>query len=151
MPIPVDDSVCRFIRQEDWSAVLNKPKARLLKKPDLSVWHQGRLAEQGATLCDIQFDVLAGSGQLNLSVGDYLDIASRVSSRIAQTFQVRVEWRPDDQFVREPWRQWQHAHAQVEMVDTSWVNFPQEFRDLVIITALRKKVIVPPDLKANGL
>jgi hypothetical protein len=149
MPVPVDDSVCRFIRQKDWSTELNKPKARLFKQQDLSVWHTGRLAEQGATLDDLRIEDLAGSGQLNLTVGEYLDIASEVSSRIGQTLQVRVEWRPDDQFVKEPWRRWQNAHAQVEMTGASWEHFPPAFRDLAIITAQRKEVIIPPDLDAN--
>ena len=146
MPVPVDESVCRFIRRKDWSTALNQPKARLLKEPDLSVWHAGRLQEQGATLCDLRIESLAGSGQLNLTVGDYLDIANQVSSRIGKTLQIRVEWRPD---VKEPWRQWRNAHAQVEMVGSSWDRFPPAFRDLVVITAKRKKVIVPPDLDAD--
>ena len=149
MPVPVDDRVCRFIRQSDWSAKLNKPKAKLLKQRTLSVWHPDRLAEQGATLDDLRIESLAGSGQLNLTVRDYLDIASQISASVGQTLQVEVEWRPSDQFVKEPWRQWRNAHAQVEMIGTLWSNFPHVFRDLAIIAAMRKEVIVPPDLDAD--
>ena len=146
MPVPVEDSVCRFIRRCEWSTTLNKPKAKSLKQRDMSVWHEGRLAMQGAALSDLQIESLAGSGQLNLSVRDYLDIASLVSSAIGQTFQVLIEWRPDDQFVEEAWRRRRDAHAQVEMMGTSWKHFPPEFRDLVIITAQRKQVLIPPAL-----
>lgn len=149
MPVPVDDSVCRFIRKEDWSAILDKPKARSLKQRDMSVWHEDCLTQQGATLADLQIESLVGSGQLSLTVGEYLEIACRVSDCIGQPFRVQVEWRPDDQFVKEPWRQWRDAHVQVEVVGAFWKHFPPAFRDLLIITAQRKQAIIPPDLDPN--
>ena len=133
MPVPVGDSVCRFIRKTDWSTALNKPKAKSFKQRDMSVWHEGRLTAQGATLDDLQIGDFTGSGRLNLTVADYLDIASQVSSRTGRTFQVQVEWRPEDQYVKEPWRQWRDAHAQLEMLGTSLAHFPPEFRNLLII------------------
>lgn len=145
MPVPVNDTVCRFLRISDWSTELHKPKQKSFKKGDMSVWHEGRLANLGATLSDLQFESLAGSGQLTLTVRDYLEIASRVSKRTGQAFQVQVEWRPEDEFVPESWRPWRDAHAQVEVMRNSGGKFPPEFRDLVIITAQRKNAITAPE------
>ena len=145
MPVPLGDIVCRFIRPKDWSTCESKPKARSLKQRVLSVWHEERLEEQGAVLSDLCIDSLSGSGQLRLSVADYLDIADNVASRIEDPIYIQVEWKPDDDFVKEPWRPWRDAHAQVEMIGTSLTHFPTEFRKLVIITAQRKGSIVPPE------
>ena len=90
-------------------------------------------------------------GELSLTVGDYLDIASHVSSRIGETFQVQVEWRTEDQYVAEAWRQWRDAHAQVEMVESPPPKlFPSAFRELLIIQAQRKQAITPPDLGSDA-
>ena len=141
----MDDIVCRFIRHQDWSTALGKPKATLLKQLDLSVWHEECLHSQGATLSDLRIESLVGSGQLLLTVKDYFDIASEVSSRTGETFEIQVEWRSEDQYVLEPWREWRDAHVQVETVGNAWECFPPEFRNLVIIEARRKKTVVPPD------
>ena len=125
-------------------------KAGSLKLKDMSVWHEGTLADQGATLNDLKFDSLEGSGQFILTVQDYLDIANVVSSRINKQFQIQVEWRPEDKFVPEPWRQWRDAHAQVEALGDEWRFFPPEFRELVIIKAKRKGTVQAPDIYANG-
>ena len=151
MPVPVDDNVCRFIRKKDWSTELDKPKAKAFKQNAMSVWHEGRLEAQEATLDNLQIGELAGSGQLSLTVGDYLDIASRVSSRIGETFQIQVEWRPEDEYVAEAWRQWRDAHAQVETTEETPPPklFPSAFRELLIIQAQRKQAIIPPDLDSD--
>ena len=146
MPVSTDDSVCRFIRIPEWSTVLNAPKKASLKQGNMSVWHEGQLNTLGATLSDLQFGEFAGSGKLTLTVRDYLHIAGKVSHRTGQLFQVQVEWRSEDRFVGENWRQWRDAHAQVEMVGTTEKNFPPEFRDLVVIIAERKNAIVQPDI-----
>ena len=106
MSVPVDDSVCRFIRKTGSSTELDKPKARAFKQNSMSVWHEDRLKAQGATLDDLRIGELAGTGRLSLTVGDYLDIARNVSIRTKETFQIQVEWRPEDQYVKGPWRQW---------------------------------------------
>ena len=150
MPVPVGDSVCRFIRTTDWSTELDKPKAKAFKQNSMSVWHEDRLKAQGAALGDLQFGELAGSGQLSLTVGDYLDIAHKVSLRTGETFQIQVEWRTEDQYVAEAWRQWRDAHAQVEMVETPPPKlFPAAFRELLIIQAQRKQAIIPPVLDGD--
>ena len=149
MQVPLDDSVCRFIRRRDWSTTHDKPKARSLKYKQLSVWHEARLKSQGATLNDLQFGSLEGSGQINLSVRDYFDVAKKVSSRLIDPVRVQVKWRPDDQFVTADWRPWRYAHAQVELVGTIWEHFPPAFRDLLIIVAKRKQALVPPKIEAK--
>ena len=120
-----------------------------LKQSDMSVWDEDCLATLEATLGDLQFDQLEGSGKLKLAVQDYLDIATEVSSKMGQAFQIQVEWRSEDQFVTEPWRKWRDAHAQVEMPESPSNHFPPEFRNLVVIVAKRKEGITPPDAYAD--
>lgn len=151
MPVPVGDSVCRFIRKTDWSTELDKPKARAFKQNAMSVWHEGRLQAKGAVLDDLKIGELAGSGQLSLTVDDYLDIARKVSVRTKETFQIQVEWRSEDEYVAEAWRLWRDAHAQVETIEETPPPklFPSAFRELLIIQAQRKQAIIPPNLESD--
>ena len=146
MQVPSADSVCRFIRMKDWSTELEKPKARAFKQAPLSVWHEGRITEIGSTLEDLQFGEFVGSVQLSLTVADYLDVASQVSSCTGSPFDIEVVWRPEDEHVGEQWQQWRDAHAQVERVDSTERNFPRQFRNFLSILAQRKQATIPPDL-----
>ena len=103
----------------------------------------------GSTLNNLQFAHLSGSGQLKLTVQEYLAIATKVSSKIGQAFDLQVEWRPEDAFVTEAWRRWRDAHAQVEIIRGMSDHFPPAFRDLVIIMACKKQGITSPDISAN--
>ena len=150
MPVPPSYIVCRFIRKSEWSAETGMAKAKALKSKDMSVWHEETLINQGASLQTLQFGSLEGSGHFTLTVQEYLDIASAVAATINQPFQVQVEWRPEDDYVPEPWRPWREAHAQVEMLGEDWNAFPEAFRSLVIIKAQRKETAVPSDAFANG-
>ena len=98
----------------------------------MSVWHEDTLTKLGATLKDLQIERFEDSGQLNLTVQDYFTIAKEVSSTSEDTFQIQVEWRTEDRFVGEAWREWRDAHAQVEIVQGPGKNFPSAFRDLVL-------------------
>ena len=144
MPVPPNDMVCRFIRKTDWSKALGKPKNKLFKELDISVWHPSRLNAMGAAVADLQFGSLEGSGQLMLTVQDYVDIASTVASRIKEPFEVAIKWRPEDTHVEEAWRPWREAHAQIEISEGHWANFPLAFRDLVVIAATKRQSIIPP-------
>ena len=145
MPVPNDEIVCHFIEESDWSEVLKAPKAKSLKQKDMSVWHPGRLAAQGATLDDLRFREFTGAGKLMLTPDDYFAIAEKVASKTGTPFELQAEWRPEDEFVGPDWRAWRNAHAQVEMLDQSIKHFPQEFRALVGIIGMRKPSSVPPD------
>ena len=150
MPVPNDETVCHFIRPSDWSEPLKRPKAKSFKQKDLSVWHEGRLADQGATLDTLRFGEFTGAGKLRLTADDYLNIATKVALKTGSTFELRLEWRPEDEFVGPEFRQWRYAHVQVEMLDPSMKHFPSEFRELVGIMGMRKKgSVVPPDLYAQ--
>ena len=81
MPVPNDEIVCHFIKQSDWSEVSKAPKAKSLKQKDMSVWHPGRLATQGATLDNLRFREFAGAGKLMLTPSDYFAIAEKVASK----------------------------------------------------------------------
>ena len=144
MPVPPNDIVCKFVRKQDWSVELGQPKQQLFKGIDSSVWHQNRLEDMDATLADLQFGEFEGSGQLHLTVQEYLDIASKVASEIADPFGITVEWRSEDQYVVESWSKWREAHAQIEIAKGTWPNFPPAFRKLVIIFAVRKQTVKPP-------
>ena len=116
-PVPEDDIVCRFIRKQDWSFRDNRPKPGAFKQPALSVWHKDQLLAHGIPLEDLRIEHLANHGQALHTVGDYLKFAD-CSAQVAETpFGVRVEWRPEDEHVAEPWRRWRFAHAQVEAVE----------------------------------
>ena len=149
MPVPNKDIVCHFIRQSEWSEQIRRPKARSLRDNDLSAWHERQLAAQGATLDHLRFGEFAGAGKLKLTAGDYLEIAEKVALKTGATFQLQVEWRPEDEFVGEAWHQWRDAHVQVEMLDRTQKHFPSAFRDLVGIMGMRKEGSIPPDLYAE--
>ena len=141
MPVPEDDILCRFIRPKDWSRILNRPKPGAFKQAALSVWHDARLRERGFSLEDLRIDHLAGYGQSHHTAGDYIDCAREAAQRDGEPFQVQVEWRPEDQYVAEPWRHWRYAHVQVEAIEGP-AQFLPEFRRVL---AERARVVIPPD------
>ena len=115
-----------------------------MKDAKLSVWNNTELQTQGATLSDLQIDSWAGSGQLFLTAQDYQDIALEVSMRLNKPLTLQVVMRPEDQYVKPPWRQWRSAHVQVELDTDGLKHFPQQFRTLAIQTAKLKKAIISP-------
>lgn len=145
MPVPKDDIVCRFIRRKDWSRRDNRPKASAFKEVKshsaLSVWHKGRLLEQNVALEDLRIGRLEGWGQAHHTVDDYLQFAHDAEEKTGQPFEVEVEWRPENEYVTEPWRKWRYAHIQVKAIKGSG-KFPDEFRDKLAFNARTK---IPPD------
>ena len=123
MLVPSTHILCRFIRESEWSTETKMTKAKALKPKDMSVWHEGTLIAQKATLENLKFDSFKGAGQFTLTVQEYLDIAHGAASKLKRPFEVQVEWRPEDQYVPEPWRPWREAHAQVEMIEEEWKAF----------------------------
>ena len=130
MPVPEDDILCRFIRPRDWSRILNRPKPAAFKQAALSVWHEARLRERNVLLTDLLIEHLAGFGQAHHTAGDYHDCAREAARRDGEPFQVQVEWRPEDQYVAEPWREWNYAHVQVEATEGPQQFLP-EFRRIL--------------------
>ena len=141
MPVPPDDMLCRFIRPRDWSSTLNRPKPGAFKQAGLSVWHQDRLRERGIPLSDLLIEHLAGHGQAHHTAGDYAELAQEAERLEGQPFRVRVEWRPEDEYVAEPWRQWNYAHVQVE-TEAGPPNFLARYCRLLTLGA---RVVIPPD------
>ena len=141
MPVPEDDIVCRFIRPNDWSKRDQRPRPSAFKQAALSVWHRDRLRSRNAALEDLRIEQLSGYGQAHHTTGDYLAFADEAEEIEDQQFKVQVEWRPEDQHVDEPWRQWRYAHVQVEAVEGP-DKFLVEFRRLL---ALNSRVAIPPD------
>ena len=141
MPVPHDDIVCRFIRPQDWSRRDNRPRPGAFKQAGLSVWHQGRLCERNIALTALCILHLTGYGQALHAAGDYLAIARESALDTGLPFQVQVEWRPEDEYVAEPWREWRYAHVQVEATEGP-SNFLAEFRDRL---AHSTRAAVPPE------
>ena len=145
MPVPASDIVCRFINpdRETWNPRLNTPTQRAFKprrQEGLSVWHRKRLCERGIPLGNLLIENLVGYGQAHHTVGDYLALALQVAQDENEHFQVRVEWCPEDEYVRLPWRQWRYAHAEVEAI-VGPADFLREFRRKLAANA---RCIVPP-------
>ena len=141
MPVPDNDIVCRFVRRRDWNKRDNRPKTEAFKQAGLSVWHQERLREQDVSLRDLQIKHLSGCGQVHHKAEDYRRFADEAAQKDGVSFQVQVEWRPDDEYVAGPWRQWRYAHVQVEAT-VGPANFLLEFRRLM---AINTRNFRPPD------
>ena len=141
MPVPEDDVVCRFIRPSDWSTRDQRPRPGAFKQAGLSVWHRDRLSSRQVRLEDLRIEHLSGCGQAHHVVADYLEFAQEAARREETPFQVQVEWRPEDQYVAEPWRPWRDAHVQVEAVEGP-DQFLVEFRRML---ALNTRFSVAPD------
>ena len=112
MPLPPEDTVCRFIRDGEWSKREGRPRPGAFKQPGLSIWHSDRLQANGARLEDLQFGSLQGSGQALLTLEQILEAARCAERKKEGMLRVAVEWRPDT--VGEAWRQWSYAHAEME-------------------------------------
>ena len=135
MAVPHDDLLCRFVRPEDWSTREARPRPGAFKQPRLSVWHCNKLHRRGVQLDELRIEHLGGYGQAHHSAGDYVAYARQSS------LEVQVAWRPDDEYVAEPWRQWNYAHVQVEAT-----SGPEQFSPLyrrLLATSCRHSV--PPD------
>ena len=139
--MPNCDVLCRFIRPRDWSNRENRPRPGAFKQPDLSVWHKDKLEDKDVQLAELRIEHLAGWGQAHYTAGDFLRLAKETSESEGNDFQVIVEWRPDDEFVEEPWRKWRYAHVQVEAV-LGPQNFLTEFRRRL---SLEARTAIPPD------
>ena len=99
------------------------------------------LYERGVALDGLRIEHLVGYGQAHHTAGDYHRLARQVEEKDGAPFRVRVAWRPDDEFVAEPWRQWRYAHIQVETV-VGPPQFTVQFRNLL---ALNTRVAIAPD------
>ena len=142
MPVPPDDMVCRFISPMHWSRRENQPREGAFKQEGLSVWHQDKLHDHGVALEDLRIENLVGYGQAHRQAGDYTELARQVSENAGEPFQVQVEWRPEDEYVDPPWRQWRYAHVQVEAI-AGPSQFLRRFRKLLTANS---RVVIPPDL-----
>ena len=113
----------------------------MFKQAGLSVWHKTRVESRGVALEDLRIEKLSGSGQAHHTAGDYVKLAEESSQQEGTPLEVQVEWRPEDECVPEPWRQWRDAHVQVEAIEGP-PKFTQLFRRLL---ALNCRSTVAPD------
>lgn len=93
------------------------------------------------SLEDLRIAHLAGYGQAHHTTGDYLRFAAEASESEGVPLRVQVEFRPENEYVVEPWRLWAYAHVQVEAIEGP-PNFLLEYRRLL---ALNARYVVPPD------
>lgn len=141
MPVPPNDIVCRFINPIHWSERENQPREGAFKQEGLSVWHQGRLLERHVRLEDLLIENLAGYGQVHHKASDYTELARSLAEKSGEPFDVRVEWRPEDEYVPTPWRRWNYAHAQVEAT-AGPAQFLRRYRKLLTVNS---RVTIPPN------
>ena len=143
MPVAAEDIVCRFIRPADWSRRDQRPRPGAFKdRRGISLWHRKRLRQQAVALEDLLIEHLTGWGQAHHQAGDYADLAAIAAEKEGQSLQVRVEWRPEDEYVAPAWRPWRYAHAQGE---TETIDGAEEvlieFRRLL---AIKSRLAIAP-------
>lgn len=143
MPVPLEDTVCRFIRQgrKNWSTRDNRPKPPAFKQDGLSLWHIERLRQNSVSLDDLRIGSLSGAGQAYHTVEDYFRLARRASDEAGSPLSISVEWRTEPEHVSEEWRKWSYAHVQAEILDGA-ENVRVRFRQLL---ALNARQVIPPD------
>ena len=137
LPIPADDILCRFVRPRDWSVRDQRLRPGAFKdNRGLSLGHTERLRQHSVALESLLIDNLAGYGQAHHTAGDYLRFALEAAERESQPLSLQVEWRPEDEYVAEAWRQWAYAHVQVETeTDAGAEEVLIEFRRLLAMNA----------------
>lgn len=135
MTVPLEDTVCRFIRPKYWSVAEKRPKPAAFNQTDLSVWNERRLVKDGVAIEELQIDMFEGYGQAYHTVADYFRFASEVEEKTGESCKIRVVWRTSDEYVREPWRLWRNAHVQVEMLNGS--KLPTQLRQLLALNTRR--------------
>ena len=138
MPVPADDTLCRFINPDKWNFNLNLPTQRAFKQVGLSLWHLGELLQNTSQPEDLLIENLVGCGQSHHTAGDYVRLALEVTQNEGIPCQVQVEWRPDK--VPQPRWEWRYAHVQVEAMEGP-EDFPLEFRRLL---AANSRYTIPP-------
>ena len=146
MPVPSDDTLCRFVPGDDkkWSAFNDRPRPPAFKGNNgISVWHVESLHRHGVVPEELRIKGLHGHGQAHLTTGDYLEKAQEAEQEtgIPIPLSVVVEWRTEDQYVQEPWRKWAYAHVQVEHSEDNEAACVL-FRQLLSKSA---RHVVPPD------
>lgn len=144
MAIYDDDVLCRFIRprKEYWSPQEHRPKAPLFKQPALSLWHEGRVAAKQSTLCDLQIEGLAGTGQAHHTAGDYRRFAEQAGEGEQEGLDLAlcIQWEPAH--VHPPWQRWQDAH--VEVTTSNTMDAKSALREFRRLLALNARVVIPP-------
>lgn len=141
MSVPDGDTLCRFVRRQDWSEREGRPKPGAFKQRGLSVWHCERLREQAVGIDELRIEHLSGCGQAHHTTADYFEHAREAERQTGIVLGVQVVWRPGDEYVSAPWRTWRYAHVQVEAT-----SGPEQFTPLYRqLLALGTRYQVPPD------
>lgn len=144
MPVPSDDMLCRFVpgNSNNWSDYNHRPRPPAFKGNNgISVWHIECLRRHGVLPNQLRIRGLRGYGQAHLTAGDYLEKAQEVENTLDVPLSIVVEWRTDDEYVEEPWREWAYAHVQVEHSEDA-ESACVLFRQLLSKSA---RHVVPPD------
>lgn len=137
MTVPLDDSTCRFIGPDKWTRRDKRPTARAFKPPHsgLSVWHTGRLRENGTEPADLLQEQLDGFGQAHYLVRDYFDAADDAGGK----GDISVEWDPEG--AQGTWKQWNYAHIRIQIVEGTG-EWGREFRRIL---SARARCVVSPE------
>ena len=128
-------TVCRFIRDQDWSPINNRPRPQAFKDNNgLSVWDKDLLDQEAVPLDELRIVDLQGTGQAHHAVGDYFRLAEEAARCKGGTTKILIERRTDDKRVPEPWRKWNYAHIEMHVLSGS-VEALKQFRHLLTLRA----------------
>jgi len=142
LTVPDADSLCRFIRLQDWNPEEQRPKNSLFKARDqkLSLFHVDRVANitfDGKGLKALCLGPFEGAGRAILSASVYREEAKRCEVEV----DAEVYFRPDD--VEPLWREWREAHVNVETTKCG-KQFPGAYR-AQLLSRLTSNNVDPPD------
>ena len=95
---------------------------------------------RGIPVDNLLIEDFEDAGQAHHTISEYLDIAIEVAQSENLPLAIAVEWRPQN--VDPPWRNWKHAHFQIE-VTWGGPKLPLEFRRKLAANARCK---IPPKM-----
>lgn len=124
MTVANHETVSCFIQEDKWSTTLNRPMATAFKRVDLSVWREEKLKANGASMDDLRIESFVGCRYVSYVVEHITQMANEAG------LSVQVLRRTEDEYVKEPWRPWRYAHAQIESTQ-QLASFPSKFRLLL--------------------
>ncbi len=137
MTVASHETVSYFVLKDKWSDEENRPKTTAFKRVDLSVWREGKLAANGASMNDLRIGPFVGCRHVSYLVEDIIQMARQAE------LSVEVVRRIETDYVFEPWQPWSYAHAQIEEQGRK-EDFPPQFRLLLAEYVKRHNTATEP-------
>ena len=134
MTVPNDHTICRFVRDKDWSLVLGGPKAGAFKGPtdrttgnkEISNWDRTDMMRHGHRIITLRTGNLVEHRNVAyLKAADYRATAAETRGITGEPCRINILYTPDS---ASPEHQpWAYAHVDVVEIDTG--STAQEFRE----------------------